>query len=331
MAQEPLLDNKALEKDTDNTLRPSTLAEFIGQEKMKKNIKIFISAAKSRKEPLEHVLFHGAAGLGKTTIASILAKEMGVSIKITSGPALEKPGDLAAILTNLKDGGILFIDEIHRLKPVIEEALYVAMEDFCFDIILGKGPSARAMRLSLPHFTLIGATTKPSMLSAPLRDRFGTVFKLDFYNVDEIAQIIKRSSKIIGCEINEEAAAMLASCSRQTPRVCNRLLRRGRDYAQVHNYKKIDANVIKETLESLGIDCLGLDYTDRNLLKLIIDKFKGGPVGLNTLSAALSEEEATIEDIYEPYLIQLGFLERTARGRMVKERAYTHLGIPLLS
>lgn len=317
------------DKEIENTLRPKNLFEFVGQTKMKKNLGIFMEAAGKRKEPLEHVLFHGPAGLGKTTLAHILAKEMAVPIKITSGPALEKQGDLAAILTNLRDGGILFIDEIHRLKSVIEEILYIAMEDFCFDIILGKGPSARSMRLSLPRFTLIGATTKLSMLSSPLRDRFGTIFKLEFYNEEEIAQIIKRSSKIIGCEIDDNAAISLAKCSRKTPRIANRLLRRVRDFSDVHNYGTITSQTVKETLEALGVDELGLDHADRDILTTIIKKFNGGPVGLNTISAALSEEEATIEDIYEPYLIQLGFLERTARGRMVKEAAYNHLGLNL--
>lgn len=304
--------------------------EFVGQSNLKRSLEIFMQAAKKRKEPLEHVLFHGPAGLGKTTLAYILAHEMNAPIKITSGPALEKPGDLAAILTNLREGSMLFIDEIHRLKPIIEEVLYIAMEDFCFDIVLGKGPSARSMRLQLPRFTLIGATTKLSMLSSPLRDRFGNVFRLDFYTDDEVARILKRSAKILGCDINDEAAESLARCSRRTPRIANRLLRRVRDFADVSQYSKITKKVVEETLLTLGIDELGLDPSDRNLLQIIIEKFQGGPVGLNTLSAALQEQESTIEDIYEPYLIQLGFLERTARGRIAKEKAFNHLKIPNL-
>lgn len=319
------------DREADQTLRPKVLEDFIGQTQLKKNLGVFMQAAKKRKEPLEHVLLHGPPGLGKTTLAQILAHEMNVPIKVTSGPALDKQGDLAAILTNLKDGSIFFIDEIHRLKPVIEEVLYTAMEDFGFDIVLGKGPSARSMRLSLPRFSLVGATTKLSMLSSPLRDRFGTVFKLEFYSVPEVAQIILRSAGIIGCRIDEAASKLLASCSRNTPRIANRLLRRVRDFADVHGHHSIGEATVRETLKWLGVDDLGLDQSDRGLLTTVIDKFHGGPVGLNTLAAALSEQEATVEDVYEPYLIQLGFLERTARGRVVKQAAYEHLGIPLIS
>lgn len=319
------------DREADRTLRPGVLEDFIGQAQLKKNLGVFMKAAKKRKEPLEHVLFHGPPGLGKTTLAQILAHEMNVPIKVTSGPALDKQGDLAAILTNLKDGSIFFIDEIHRLKPTIEEVLYTAMEDFGFDIVLGKGPSARSMRLSLPRFSLVGATTKLSMLSSPLRDRFGTVFKLEFYSAPEIAQIIRRSAGIIGCRIDEAASELLSSCSRNTPRIANRLLRRVRDFADVHGHHTIHEATVRETLRELGVDALGLDQSDRGLLATVIDKFHGGPVGLNTLAAALSEQEATIEDVYEPYLIQLGFLERTARGRVIRQAAYEHLGIPLIS
>ncbi len=309
----------------DTTLRPQTLKEFVGQEEIKRNLDIFLKAAKKRSEALDHVLLHGPAGLGKTSLALILAKEMGVQIKVTSGPALAHQGDLAAVLTNLQEGGILFIDEIHRLKPVIEEVLYTAMEDFGFDIILGKGPSARSVRLSLPRFTLIGATTKMSLLSSPLRDRFGAVFKLDFYNDDDIQKIVLRSAKILKCEIEIEAAKRLAFSCRKTPRIANRLLRRVRDFAEVHGNKKITKDIVENALKTLRIDTLGLDETDRKILKLVIEKFNGGPVGLSTISSALSEEEATIEEIYEPFLLQIGFLERTSRGRLVTSGAREHI------
>lgn len=311
----------------DQTLRPKALSEYIGQKEIKRNLTISLEAAKKRGEPLEHVLLHGPAGLGKTTLALIIGSEMSGNVKITSGPALERQGDLASLLTNLAQNDVLFIDEIHRLRPVVEEVLYSAMEDFAIDIMLGKGPSARSVRLNLPRFTLIGATTKVSLLSSPLRDRFGNVFKFNFYDIDDIRKIILRSSKILECNIENAASERLAETSRQTPRIANRLLRRCRDFAEYHNEKAITESVVSSTLESLGIDVLGLDGMDREILQTVIKKFKGGPVGLNTIASALSEEEATLEDIYEPYLLQLGFLERTPRGRMVTERAFQHLGI----
>lgn len=314
----------------EQTLRPKTLAEYIGQKEMKRNLTIFLGSAKKRNEPLEHVLLHGPAGLGKTTLAFIIGNEMGANVKITSGPALERQGDLASVLTNLANGDVLFIDEIHRLRPIVEEVLYTAMEDFAIDIMLGKGPSARAVRLNLPRFTLIGATTKVSLLSSPLRDRFGNVYKFNFYDIDDIKKIILRSAKILECAIEESAAQHLAECSRQTPRIANRLLRRVRDFADYHAQKIIAKKIVEQGLESLGVDELGLDHMDRDILRTLIEKFKGGPVGLNTISSALSEEEETLEDIYEPYLIQLGFLERTPRGRIVTQRAYAHLGFTML-
>ncbi len=316
------------QQETEINLRPQKLEEYIGQEEIKKNLGIFMSAAKKRGESLEHVLLHGPPGLGKTTLAHIIAHEMGVNIRITSGPALEKQGDVASIITNLRDGDILFIDEIHRLKPVVEEVLYTAMEDYGIDLIIGKGPSARSMRLKLPKFTLIGATTKMSMLSSPLRDRFGTLFHLDFYTHEDIEKIIIRSSKILNVTIDNEAAARLARSTRQTPRIANRLLRRVRDFADVHGRNLVDLQTVEETLAALRVDDLGLDKTDREILKTIIEKFRGGPVGLNTIAAATSEEEETVESVYEPFLLKLGFLERTPRGRTVTRRAYEHLGIP---
>ena len=311
----------------DLTLRPRTLDEYIGQDEVKKNLRIFIKAAKKRGDNLEHVLIHGPPGLGKTTLANIIAREMGVNIRVTSGPALEKQGDVASIITNLRDRDILFIDEIHRLKPAVEEVLYPAMEDFCLDLIIGKGPSARSMRLKLPKFTLIGATTKVSMLSAPLRDRFGSIFRLDFYDSESIRLIIERSAGILKCDIERDAAERLALSSRQTPRIANRLLRRVRDYSEVHGDGKISRKTVNAALDSLGVDELGLDSIDRTILKTIIDKFQGGPVGLNTISAAISEEQETVEDIYEPFLLKLGFLDRTPRGRIATPLAYSHLGL----
>lgn len=310
------------------TLRPKLLSEYVGQMEIKKNLSVSLEAARKRKEPLEHILLHGPAGLGKTTLANIIAHEMGVNIKVTSGPALERQGDLASIISNLQENDVLFIDEIHRLRPIVEEVLYTAMEDFGIDIVLGKGPSARSMRLNLPKFTLIGATTKISMLSSPLRDRFGHVYKLNFYTIDEIKEIICRSAKILKYSIDADAAEKLAQCSRQTPRIANRLLRRVRDFAQVKGKNIITREIVENALKSLGVDHFGLDQMDLEILRSIITKFHGGPVGLNTLAASLSEEEETIEDIYEPYLMKLGFMERTARGRLVTSHAYQHLGLP---
>lgn len=313
----------------ENELRPKIFEEYIGQTNIKNNLQISIVAAKRRKDPLDHILLHGSPGLGKTTLAHIIANEAGVNIRITSGPALDKQGDVASIISNLNEHDVLFIDEIHRLKPIVEEVLYTAMEDYGIDIIIGKGPSARTMRIDLPKFTLIGATTKLSLISSPLLSRFGNVFKLQFYNEDDICKIILRSAGILDCNITEKLARKLAQSCRQTPRIANRLLKRVRDYADVKNNSKIDEEVLQKSLESIGVDAIGLDHTDKEILHLIIEKFKGGPVGLNTLAAAINEEQNTIEDIYEPFLIQLGFLERTPRGRIATERAYEHLGIKL--
>lgn len=314
-------------KTLDATLRPQNLDEYVGQEQTKSHLKVYISAAKKRKEPLEHILFYGPPGLGKTTLSHIIAKEMGVNIKVTAGPVLEKQGDLASIITNLKEGDILFIDEIHRLRANVEEILYSAMEDYALDIMIGKGPSARSMRLNLPKFTLIGATTKMSMLSAPLRDRFGNIIKLDFYTPEEISNILERSARILNCAVEETALGELARRARRTPRIANRLLKRVRDFADVLHEGKITQIVADKTLTELKVDALGLDDNDRHLLHVLIEKFAGGPVGLNTLAAATAEEQDTIEDVYEPYLIQLGFLERTPRGRVATRKAYQHLGI----
>lgn len=315
----------------ENNLRPGILKEYVGQRIIKNNLSIAIEASKKRNEPMDHVLLHGPPGLGKTTLAYVISNECGVNIKITSGPALEKQGDVASIISNLQENDILFIDEIHRLKPVVEEVLYTAMEDFGIDIIIGKGPSARSMRVELPKFTLIGATTKLSMISSPLRSRFGNVFKLQFYDEAEIKKILLRSANILDCKIDDKVAGMLAACCRQTPRIANRLLKRVRDYADIKNGSVIDGGILEETLKGIGVDESGLDHTDRELLVTIIEKFKGGPVGLNTLAAAISEEQSTIEDIYEPFLIQSGFLERTARGRIATDRAYQHLGFEFVS
>ena len=314
--------------DVENSLRPKSLDDYLGQEKAKEQLKIFIEAAKSRNEQLDHVLLYGPPGLGKTTLASIIANEMSVNLRITSGPAIERAGDLAAILTNLNENDVLFIDEIHRINRSIEEVLYSAMEDFCLDIIIGKGPSARSIRLDLPKFTLIGATTRAGMLTNPLRDRFGVICKLDYYTVDELAKIVVRSSEILGAEIQIGGATEIARRSRGTPRIANRLLKRVRDYAQVRADGNITDDVANKALELLGVDSLGLDYVDEKLLMTIIQKFRGGPVGLDTLAASIGEDRNTIEDVYEPYLLQLGFINRGPRGRIAMPLAYEHLKMP---
>jgi holliday junction DNA helicase RuvB len=310
----------------ENNLRPKNLKDYIGQNKVKDNLKIFMEAAKKRGEPIEHVMLHGCPGLGKTTLAHIIAHEMGGNIKVTTGPTIERAGDLAAILTNLADGDILFIDEMHRLNKIIEEVLYPAMEDFALDIIIGKGPSARTLRLDLPKFTLIGATTRMSMISAPLRDRFGTSFKLNYYEDEDIEKIIRRNAKILNTELDEIACSQIAKRARKTPRVANRLLKRVRDFAEVKADGKITDKVAKEALNMMEVDEIGLDEVDRKILSTLIEKFSGGPVGLNTLAAATNEEMETLEDIYEPFLIQLGFLNRTPRGRTATKLSYQHLG-----
>lgn len=306
----------------DLTLRPKTLKEFIGQKKIKENIEVFIKAALIRGEALDHVLFCGPPGLGKTTLANVIANELGVGIKITSGPVVEKAGDVAAILTNLSDRDILFIDEIHRLPRAVEEILYPAMEDFKLDLIVGQGPSARTIKINLPRFTLIGATTRTGLLTSPLRDRFGVVFRLEFYSAEELKEIIKRSSKILGIAIDEDAAVEIARRARGTPRVANRLLKRIRDFAQVEGKEKIDIITAKQALKAMDVDDYGLEEMDRKILITLIEKFNGGPVGIESIAASLREDKDTIEDVYEPYLMQEGFIERTARGRVATARAY---------
>jgi len=314
------------EKGYENSLRPKKLDEYIGQEKIKNNLSIFIEAAKKRSDALDHVLLYGPPGLGKTTLAYIMSREMGVDIKVTSGPVIERPGDLSAILTNLHDQDILFIDEIHRLSHVVEEILYPAMEDYHIDILIGQGPSARSMKLEIPRFTLIGATTRAGLLTSPLRDRFGMSFRLDFYTTADLAVIIKRSAKILSIDIDSEGATEMAMRSRGTPRIANRLLKRVRDFAQVKGDGFIDKKVAIIALEMFEVDHKGFDHMDRKILLTLIDKFNGGPVGIDNLSSAIGEERTTIEDIYEPYLVQEGYLQRTARGRIATKIAYEHFG-----
>lgn len=326
--EEPLITKSLLKEDEgEYSLRPRTLGEYIGQQAAKANLSIFIEAAKMRNEPLDHVLLHGPPGLGKTTLSGIIANEMGVNLRITSGPAIEKPGDLAALLTNLGSNDILFVDEIHRLNRAVEEILYPAMEDYAIDIIIGKGPSANSIRLDLPRFTLIGATTRAGQLSAPFRDRFGVTLRLELYTPEELTHIITRSAGILNVPIEEDGAMEIARRSRGTPRIANRMLRRVRDFAQVRAGGVITRNVADQALRALEVDELGLDAIDRRMLGSIIDNYNGGPVGLETLAATINEEAVTLEDVYEPYLMQMGFLTRTPRGRCVTQKAYEHLGI----
>ena len=330
-AEEPILTTShTLEDDNESSLRPKTLREYIGQEKAKGNLQVFIEAARMRQEPLDHVLLYGPPGLGKTTLSGIIANEMGVNLRITSGPAIEKPGDLAALLTNLNENDILFVDEIHRLNRAVEEILYPAMEDYALDIIIGKGPSANSIRLDLPKFTLIGATTRAGSLSAPLRDRFGVTLRLELYTPAELTKIVTRSAGILNVPIEEDGAMEIARRSRGTPRIANRMLRRVRDFAQVMAGGVITREVADRALEALEVDHLGLDNVDRRMLRSIIENYGGGPVGLETLAATINEEAVTLEDVYEPYLLQKGLLTRTPRGRCVTQKAYDHMHIPYL-
>lgn len=324
--EERIISSEAGDQDVsfEQSLRPQTLRQYIGQDKVKENLEVFIEAAKMRRETLDHVLLYGPPGLGKTTLAAIIANEMGVNLRTTSGPAIERPGDLAAILTALEPGDVLFIDEIHRLPRTIEEVLYPAMEDFCLDIVIGKGPSARSVRLDLPPFTLVGATTRAGSLSAPLRDRFGVLSRLEYYNERQLTDIVVRTAELLETEIDWLAAQELARRSRGTPRIANRLLKRVRDFAQVRGNGAVEETLAQEALELMQVDRLGLDHIDHKLLKGIIEKYRGGPVGLETISATIGEESQTIEDVYEPYLLQIGFLQRTPRGRVVTEAVYRH-------